>query len=79
MRIRYLIRFSLLMTGFALTTFGILTWQKIGFDLNDMWPFTESGSRGFSSHPIYLIVLGMALIPPTLWEIFLLEQNRDKS
>ncbi len=76
MRIRYLIRFMLLVVGFALTTYGLLAWQKIGFELASMWPFSATG--GFTSHPIYVIVLGMALIPPTLWEIFLLEQARDE-
>ena len=74
MRIRYLIRFVLLALGFALTTLGILTWQQIDFDLNTMWPMADT----LEAHPVYIIVLGMALIPPTLWEIFVLENNRDR-
>jgi hypothetical protein len=69
MRIRYLIRFGLLTLGFALTTAGILAWQQIDFDLDHLWPF--------AAHPVYVIVFGMALIPPTLWEIFVLENRRD--
>lgn len=71
MRIRYLIRFILLTLGFALTTLGVLRWQAIGFSLSGIWPIADE----FQSHPVYVIVLGLALIPPTLWEIFILEQR----
>ena len=73
MRIRYLVRFSLLATGFALTTAGLLEWQQVGFDLVNIWPL----GGALKMHPIYLIVLGMSLIPPTLWEVFLLEQQHN--
>ena len=73
MRIRYLIRFLLLSLGFALTTAGILAWQETDFDLDQLWPIAQS----WSPHPVYVIVFGMALIPPTLWEIFVLENRRD--
>ena len=43
-----------------------------------MWPFGGYEGEGFDAHPVYIIVLGMALIPPTLWEIFVLENSRDK-
>lgn len=72
MRTRYLIRFGLLAIGFALTTAGILAWQEMHFNLDRLWPI----SAELSAHPVYLIVLGMALIPPTIWEIFVLE-NRN--
>ncbi|NKB97675.1 MAG: hypothetical protein GKR90_04120 [Pseudomonadales bacterium] len=75
MRIRYLIRFGLLTLGFALTTSGILAWQQINFDLDTLWPV----AREFTAHPVYVIVFGMALIPPTLWEIFVLENRRNES
>ena len=79
MRTRYLIRFLLLTVGFALTTFGILAWQKIGFGFAGVWPFGENSNAAPMSHPVYVLILGMALIPPTLWEIFLLEQKRDQT
>ena len=63
------------MLGFALTTAGVLAWQQIDFKLDTMWPI---GGEELSAHPVYVIVLGMALIPPTLWEIFVLENSRDK-
>ena len=78
MRIRYLIRFALLTLGFGLTTFGVLAWQQIDFELDTMWPFGGQEGEGIDAHPVFVIVLGMALIPPTLWEIFVLENSRDQ-
>lgn len=71
MRIRFLTRFILLLLGFALTTLGVLRWQSIGFSLDALWPIAEE----MAPHPVHALVLGLALIPPTLWEIFLLESR----
>jgi hypothetical protein len=71
MQLRYLTRLLLLTLGFGLTTFGLLAWQQINFDLNGVWPL----SRTLTAHPVYAMVLGLALIPPTLWEIFVLEHK----
>ena len=68
---RFIIRFLLLTLGFALTTLGLLAWQQINFDLSNVWPISGT----FDAHPVYAIVLGLALIPPTLWEIFVLEHG----
>ena len=62
------------MLGFALTTYGLLAWQAINFSLEELWIFTTGE---FEAHPVLVIVFGMALIPPTLWEIFILEGKRD--
>lgn len=75
MKARYFIRFTLLMTGFALTAAGLLAWQDINFDLDGMWPLADE----FSPHPVHVMALGMALIPPTLWEIFVLENDRNQN
>ena len=74
MYFRYLIRFLLLTVGFALTTVGFLAWQQLNFDLSTVWPLAEE----FAAHPVYAMVLGLALIPPTLWEIFVLEAKVDR-
>jgi hypothetical protein len=74
MHIRFLIRYLLLTTGFALTTIGLLGWQQLNFDLSRIWPLAQD----LTAHPIYAMVLGLALIPPTLWEIFLLESKIDR-
>ncbi len=73
MYFRFLIRFLLLTAGFALTTAGLLAWENLNFDLSTVWPVAEE----FKAHPVYLIVFGLALIPPTLWEIFVLENRSD--
>lgn len=68
---KYLLRFSLLAIGFALTSMGLMTWQAKGFSLDGLW-FNGSG---WTTHPVHLLVLGIAMIPPTLWEIFVLENS----
>ena len=72
MKVRYLLRFALLCVGFALTTFGLMSWQAKGFTLEGLW-FVDNQLR---THPLHLLVLGIALIPPTLWEIYVLEHKR---
>ena len=74
MQVRFLIRFLLLSAGFALTTLGLLGWQQRNFDLSEIWPLAGE----FTAHPVYAMVLGLALIPPTLWEIFVLESKADR-
>ncbi len=73
MHLRFFIRFILLTLGFALTTLGLLAWQQLDFDLSGVWPRAAE----FSAHPIFAMVIGLALIPPTLWEIFVLENKLD--
>ncbi|MGI9326597.1 MAG: hypothetical protein ACR2PZ_15365 [Pseudomonadales bacterium] len=69
----YLLRFFLLTIGFALTTMGLMTWQARGFSFAGIWPLEGP----FSAHPLHLLILGIAMIPPTLWEIFVLENRKD--
>lgn len=70
--LRYLLRLGLLTAGFALATMGLLSWQAEGFTLVSFWPF----SNLLTPHPLHLLIVGIAIIPPTLWDIFLLEQAR---
>lgn len=67
---RYFLRFLLLIVAFALTTAGLMFWQAQEFRFNGLWPFGDGGHL----HPLHLLILGLAMIPPALWEIFLLEQ-----
>jgi hypothetical protein len=69
---RYLSRFLLLTMGFALTTAGLMHWHALGFGFRGLWLF----DNGFRLHPLHLLILGLAMIPPALWEIFLLEHER---
>jgi hypothetical protein len=34
---------------------------------------------GFRLHPLHYLIVGIAMIPPSLWEIFLLEQERRQT
>ena len=74
MRLSFFIRFILLAISFGLTTLGLLAWQQTNFDLSTVWPMGGE----LSAHPIYALVLGLALIPPTLWEIFVLENQHTR-
>lgn len=68
---KYLTRFLLLMIGFALTTTGLMMWRAIGFSFEGVW-FVDNGYR---PHALHVLVLGLAMIPPALWEIFVLESE----
>ncbi len=69
---RLLFRCTLLALGFSATTFGLIQWQALGFSFRGVMPF----DAGFRLHPLHCLIIGIAMIPPSLWEIFLLEQER---
>ncbi|MEZ5560380.1 MAG: hypothetical protein R3E86_17785 [Pseudomonadales bacterium] len=66
---RYFLRFMLVATGFALTTAGLMAWHARGFSFSGVW--FENGALAL--HPLHLLIVGLAMIPPALWEIFVLE------
>jgi hypothetical protein len=68
---KYFSRFLLLTVGFALTTAGLMYWHAQGFSFRGLWLV----DNGFRLHPLHLLILGLAMIPPALWEIFLLERD----
>lgn len=70
---RYFLRFLLLALGFALTTAGLMFWHARGFTFHGVWP----GGGELRLHPLHLLIIGLAMIPPSIWEIFLLEQQRN--
>jgi hypothetical protein len=71
---RYLVRFSLLTIGFAFTTAGLMFWHAQDFTFEGLWFFDND----FKLHPLHLLILGLAMIPPALWEVFILEsKSRD--
>ena len=55
----------------ALTTTGLMMWRAIGFSFDGIW-FVDNGYR---PHALHVLVLGLAMIPPSLWEIFVLESE----
>ena len=72
---KYLTRFLLLMTGFALTTAGLMMWHATGLSFDGIW-FIDNDYR---PHALHVLILGLAMIPPSLWEIFILESGRHDS
>lgn len=67
---RYLFRFFLLAMGVALTTFGLIYWHDRGFAIHGVFDF------GNGPHPVFILVVGISMIPPAIWEIFGLELHR---
>jgi len=68
---KFFARFLLLVAAFALTTAGLMGWQARGFSFEGLWPLDGVPAL----HPLHLLVLGLAMIPPALWEVFLLERD----
>lgn len=68
---KFLMRFLLLATGFSLFTYGLLSWSNDNFALAGLLPFTD----GFAIQGLHYVMLGLAMIPPSLWEIFTLERR----
>ncbi len=64
-----LLRCVLLTIAFALTSYALARWQTIAFSFVDIWPMADE----LELHPVHVLVLGIAMIPPALWEIFLLD------
>ncbi len=67
---RYFLRFVLLAIAFALTTWGLLRWQVIDYSFANFFDWSSFPVV----HPIFFVVFGISLIPPTIWDIFLLEK-----
>ncbi len=69
---RYFTCFILLAIGFALTTVGLMAWQRTSFSFAGLWFFNND----MQPHALHVLVLGLAMIPPSLWEIFMLENGQ---
>ncbi len=68
---KYLLRFVLLSVGFALTSAGLMFWHADNFSFQGIW-FVDNAYR---PHALHVLILGLAMIPPALWEIFVLENG----
>lgn len=62
--------YILLAAGFALVTAGLASWHDRAFLFDGLL------SLDGGVHPLYLLILGIAVVPPALWEIFLAEQSK---
>jgi hypothetical protein len=69
---KYLSRFLLLTAGFALIASGLMMWRAVDFSFDGIW-FVDNDYR---PHALHLLVLGLAMVPPALWEIFLIEHQQ---
>ncbi len=71
--LRYVFRFVLLGLGMALLTYGLLDWHATNFDLSGLMLYDND----WRPHPLHLAAGGLAMVPPTIWEIFQLEMIRE--
>jgi hypothetical protein len=72
--IRYLLRYVLLATAFALTTYGLIAWHEFDYQFGAIWPFGGPPAL----HPLHVLALGVAMIPASLWEIFAIDHRGRK-
>lgn len=77
MTLKYCIRYLLLVAGFALLTYGMINWSRDDFSMQGIWIFDGPNIL----HPLHFIIVGVAMIPPAMWEIFSLQhfQKRQNS
>jgi hypothetical protein len=50
-----------------------MAWHARAFSFAGVWLV----DNGFQLHPLHLLILGLAMIPPALWEIFILEHRQQ--
>ncbi len=63
----------LLMAGFACVTFGLLEWSRVGFTLIRITSLDLA-----HPHPVHVLILGIAMIPPAFHELHLLVLERNR-
>ncbi len=71
--VRYLVRFLLLIVGVAFASYGLIAWHDQGFELAGVWLYDND----WRVHPLHFLVFGVVMIPPAMWEIFVLELLRE--
>lgn len=69
--VRLLIRFIVLAAASSAVAYGLLAWQHQGFTLVGVWLVDND----WRLHPVHFLVLGIGLIPPTMWDIFAMEMH----
>ncbi len=69
--VRLVIRLVVLAVASSAVAFGLLAWQHQGFTLVGVWLVDND----WRIHPVHLLVVGIGLIPPTMWDIFALENE----
>lgn len=69
--IRLVIRFIVLAAATSAVAYGLLAWQYEGFTLVGVWLVDND----WRLHPVHFLVVGIGLIPPTMWDIFAMEMH----
>ena len=67
--IRLAIRFIVLAAACSALAYGLLAWQHQGFTLVGVWLVDND----WHIHPVHFLMVGIGLIPPTMWDIFAME------
>jgi len=62
-----------IVASFALIAFSLAEWQLSGFTLETLWPLHGE----MRLHPAHVLILGVAILPPAVWELFALD-HREK-
>lgn len=67
--IRLVVRLIVLAAASSAVAYGLLAWQHQGFTLVGVWLV----DNGWRLHPVHFLMVGIGLIPPTMWDIFTME------
>lgn len=62
----YLVYYCLIIAGSSFSTAGLLLWEARNFTTAGL--FIYDGS--WTIHPLLILILGIAMIVPAIWEIF---------
>jgi len=69
--VRLVIRLIVLAAASSAVAYGLLAWQHAGFTLVGVWLVDND----WHLHPVHFLVVGIGLIPPTMWDIFAMETH----
>ncbi|MXY56009.1 MAG: hypothetical protein F4Y41_06350 [Gammaproteobacteria bacterium] len=72
--VRLVIRLIVLAAASSAVAYGLLAWQHQGFTLVGVWLVDND----WRLHPVHFLVVGVGLIPPTMWDIFTMEVDAAK-
>ena len=66
---RLLPRLFALTLGFALATYGAMEWHYRDLTMHGLWLY----DNGWRPHPVHLLVLGLCMVPVSLWQILAID------
>ena len=66
---RLLPRLFALTLGFALATYGAMDWHYRDLTMHGLWLY----DNGWRPHPVHLLVLGLCMVPVSLWQILAID------